>query len=65
MSVSERIGTPMENAILFANSFLSYLALMAVIVVLAGIAIFIGIKMRKKKNLQLAAENAVSETTGK
>ena len=55
----------MNNLILFINSFLSYLALMAVIVVLAGIAIFIGIKMRKKKNLQLAAENAVSETTGK
>ncbi len=46
----------MSNLILFVNSFLSYLALMAVIVVLAGIAVFIGITMRKKKNLQLAVE---------
>ncbi|MBQ8598151.1 MAG: hypothetical protein IJ409_10215, partial [Lachnospiraceae bacterium] len=46
----------MSNFILFINSFLSYLLVMAVIVVLVGIAVFIGITMRKKKNLQLAAE---------
>ncbi len=46
----------MEKLILFFNSFLSYLLVMAVIVVLAGIAIFIGIKMRKRKNEQLEKE---------
>ncbi len=34
----------------FVNSFLSYLAVMAVIVVVAGIAITIGITLRKSKN---------------
>ncbi|MDE5909464.1 MAG: hypothetical protein K2H52_12075 [Lachnospiraceae bacterium] len=47
----------MEKLILFFNSFLSYLLVMAVIVVLAGIAIFIGIKMRKRKNEQLEKES--------
>ena len=46
----------MDNLILFMNSFLSYLLLMAVIVVLVGIAIFIGIKMRKSKNAKFAEE---------
>ncbi|GFI01305.1 hypothetical protein IMSAGC014_00125 [Bacteroidaceae bacterium] len=47
----------MENLILFFNSFLSYLLVLAVIVVLAGIAIFVGIKMRKRKNEQLEKES--------
>lgn len=47
----------------FFNSFLSYLMLMAVIVAMAGAAIFIGITMRKKKNqaepaVQAGAEHA-------
>ena len=43
----------------FFNSFLSYLLLMAVIVVVAGAATFIGITMRKKKNqTELAAQPA-------
>ncbi len=42
----------MNNFILFLNSFLSYLLLFAIIVVVAGIAMFIGIKMRKKKNAE-------------
>lgn len=46
----------MSNLILFLNSFLSYLLLMAVIVVLAGIAVFIGIKMRKRSNEKSVAE---------
>lgn len=46
----------MGNAVLFVNSFLSYLLLMAVIVVIAGVAIFIGIRMRKKKNEQSKQE---------
>ena len=48
----------MENAILFANSFLSYLLLMAIIVVIAGVAIFIGIKVRKNKD---AKEKMIEE----
>lgn len=46
----------MANLIYFINSFLSYLLVMAVIVVLAGIAVFIGIKMRKRSNEKTAAE---------
>lgn len=49
----------MGNAILFLNSFLSYLLLMAVIVVIAGVAVFIGIKMRKNKN----AKEQIAEQT--
>jgi len=52
----------MANAILFANSFLSYLLLMAVIVVLCGIAIFIGIKMRQTKNAKEALAEQTEET---
>lgn len=33
----------------FFNSFLSYLLLMVVILAVAGVAIFIGITMRKRK----------------
>ena len=40
----------MGNLILFLNSFLSYLLVMAVVVVVAGVGIFIGIKMRKRNN---------------
>ncbi len=54
----------MEKLILFLNSFLSYVLLLAVIVVLCGIAVFIGIKLRKRKNSQLEMEGAekVSES---
>lgn len=48
----------MDQLIYFFNTFLSYLLVMAVIVVVAGIATFIGIKMRKNKNRQI--ENADS-----
>ena len=50
----------MSNLIAFVNMFLSYLLVMAVIVVLGGIAIFIGITLRKRKNLQEA--QAAKET---
>lgn len=46
----------MEKLILFFNSFLSYVLLLAVIVLLCGIAVFIGIKLRKRKNSQLEME---------
>lgn len=48
----------MANLILFINSFLSYLLVMAVIVILAGIAVFIGIKMRKRSNEKSVAEGS-------
>ena len=53
----ERSGESMSNFVLFFNSFLSYLLLMAVVVVIAGAAIFVGIKMRKNKNSQAGNEN--------
>ena len=34
----------------FANSFLSYLMLLLIIVVLSGVAVFVGITLRKKKD---------------
>ena len=46
----------MEKFVLLSNSFLSYALLLAVIVVLCGIAVFIGIKLRKRKNSQLELE---------
>ena len=42
----------MQNVVLFVNSFLSYLLLMVIIAVIAGVAIFIGIKARKNENAQ-------------
>ena len=42
----------MQNVVLFVNSFLSYFLLMVIIAVIAGVAIFIGIKARKNKNAQ-------------
>ncbi|MDD6491103.1 MAG: hypothetical protein PUG54_02610 [Firmicutes bacterium] len=46
----------MINLVLFLNSFLSYLLLMAIIVVICGIAVFIGIRLRKRKNSQQETE---------
>lgn len=43
----------MEKFVLLFNSFLSYALLLAVIVVLCGIAVFIGIKLRKRKTASL------------
>lgn len=51
----------MNNLILFVNAFLSYLLVMAVIVVLAGVGIFIGIKARKSKNAKEGSESASTE----
>ena len=42
----------MQNVVLFVNSFLSYLLLMVIIAVIAGVAIFIGIRARRNKNAQ-------------
>lgn len=51
----------MNNFALFINSFLSYLLLFFVIAVVAGIAMFIGITMRKKKNAEEAGQALSSE----
>ncbi len=47
----------------FISSFFSYLLLMLVIVAVAGVATFIGITLRKKKNQAqpAGAENAEGE----
>lgn len=59
---TERI-IDMNNLILFVNSLLSYLLVFVVIVIVAGIAIFIGITMRKKKNAKMALEAEMTEET--
>ena len=51
----------MQNFVLFLNSFLSYLLLMVIIAVIAGIAIFIGVKARKNTNTQNAREEKTGE----
>jgi hypothetical protein len=48
----------MTNLILFINSFLSYLLVVAVFVAAIGVAIFSGIKLRKKKDSQEAFSEA-------
>ena len=42
----------MTNLIAFINSFLSYFALFAFIAVLCIVAAFVGIKLRKNKDLK-------------
>lgn len=46
---------PMNNLILFLNSFLSYLLLFVLIVVLVIVACIIGAKWRQSKDAKLAA----------
>lgn len=48
----------MENILLFTNTFLSYLLLMVIIVAIAGVAVFIGIKMRKNKDSKIQTSQA-------
>lgn len=40
----------------FLNSFFSYLLLLLIFAALAGVGIFVGITMRKKKNAALTEE---------
>lgn len=54
----------MTNLVLFLNSFLSYLLLAAVFVLVIGVAIFIGIKLRMKANTKEAAEAAENTNSG-
>ena len=53
----------MTKWVLFFNSFLSYLLLTAIFVITAGIAIYIGIRLRKQKEAQRAAETSTEEKT--
>ncbi|MCD7807335.1 MAG: vanadium nitrogenase [Lachnospiraceae bacterium] len=46
----------MENLILFVNSFLSYLLVFVVSIVVAGVAMFAGYKMRVRKDLKTASQ---------
>jgi hypothetical protein len=46
----------MNNLILFLNEFLSYILLMIIIVAVAAVAMFIGIKWRKAKDAKAALE---------
>lgn len=52
----------MDRLIAFVNTFFSYLLVMAVIVVVAGVATFIGIKIRKNKNRTLGEQQSSEET---
>lgn len=61
MSKEKEGDWQMQNFVLFLNSFLSYLLLMVIIAVIAGIAIFIGVKARKNKNTQNAREEKTGE----
>ena len=54
----------MTNLILFFNSFLSYLLVVAVFVIVIGIAIFMGIKLRKNKDAKEAALAAKNTEAG-
>jgi len=52
----------MNNLILFINSFLSYLLVFAVTIIVVGIGIAIGITLRKNKNAKEALEAQAEET---
>lgn len=54
----------MTNLVLFLNSFLSYLLLVAVFVIVIGVAIFLGIKLRVRANTKEAALAAENTDTG-
>ncbi len=45
----------------FLNTFLSYLLLLVIMAAIAGIGIFTGIVMRKRKNRSQAAEQETEE----
>ena len=51
----------MANLIAFVNSFLSYFLLFAFIAVLSIIAAFVGIKLRKNKDLKESQSVKVTE----
>ncbi|MFI3237287.1 MAG: hypothetical protein R3Y47_04575 [Lachnospiraceae bacterium] len=46
----------MTNLILFFNAMMSYLLVFIVFIIVIGVGITLGIKLRKKKDLELALE---------
>ncbi|MCR5338811.1 MAG: hypothetical protein K6E75_09645 [Lachnospiraceae bacterium] len=46
----------MNNLILFVNQFLSYILVMAIIVIIGGIGFVIGVKWRKAKDAKAASD---------
>lgn len=48
----------MANLVSFLNTFLSYLVLMVIILVVGGAAVFIGLTLAKRKNAKAEAEVA-------
>lgn len=53
----------MSSLVTFFNSFLSYLLLFGAFVLIAAVAIFIGITLRKSKNAKVVAEESAGEMT--
>lgn len=49
----------MDNLINFVNTFLSYIVLLAIIVIVAGVALTIGITLAKRKNAKASANITV------
>lgn len=52
----------MNNLILFFNAFLSYIVLFLVIIAVAAVAMFIGIKRRKAQDAKALLEQTAAET---
>lgn len=52
----------MNNLILFFNEFLSYILLFLVIIAVAAVAMFIGIKRRKAQDAKALLEQTAAET---
>lgn len=60
-SIEKKRVLIMSNFISFLNSFLSYLLLFGVFVLLAIAAVFIGITLRKRKNAGLSGGQTESD----
>lgn len=53
VAVRGKLCVEVNNLVAFINTFLSYLLVAAVVTVLAGAAIYIGIRLRKNKDKKL------------
>ena len=53
----------MSNLVAFLNSFLSYLLLFGVFVIIVAVAVAIGITLRKSKNAKVVAAEDAAEMT--
>ncbi len=54
----------MTNFILFVNSFLSYLLVVAVFLLVGGAAIYLGIRLRKSKDAKAETSEEQKKETG-